>query len=66
MLLLFQPLNCCVMYFPLPFRLFGQRLTKLAAQFSSAIQLKIFQDSSEQHILFATMGQRKLIIAFGG
>jgi len=65
MLLLFQSLNGCIMYFPLPLRSFGQRVTKLAVPFTSVIQLKIFKDSSEQHILFATMGQRKFIMASG-
>uniref|UniRef100_A0A8C0UKK4 SCP domain-containing protein n=1 Tax=Cyanistes caeruleus TaxID=156563 RepID=A0A8C0UKK4_CYACU len=46
-------------------RLSGQRATKLAVQFTSAIQLKIFQDCSKQRILFVTMGQRKLIVPFG-
>lgn len=53
------------MYFPLSCRLSGQRATKLAAQFTSAIQLKNFQDCSKQHILFVTMGHRKLIVTFG-
>lgn len=65
MLLLFQSLNRCITYFPLPFRSFGQRATKLAVQFTSAIRLNISQDSSKQHILFVTMGQRKLIMALG-
>lgn len=53
------------MYSPLSCRLSGQRATKLAAQFTSAIQLKNFQDCSKQHILFVTMGHRKLIVTFG-
>lgn len=66
MLLLSQFLNSCITYFPLPSRSFGQTVTKLAALFISAIPLKIFPDFSEQHILFVTMGQRKLIMALGG
>lgn len=66
MLLLSQFLNSCVAYFPLLSRSFGQRVTKLAVLFISAIPLKIFPDFSEQHILFVTMGQRKLIMALGG
>lgn len=50
------------LHFSLLFRLFGQRVTKLAVQFTSAMQLKIFQGFSEQHILFVTMGQRKLLV----
>lgn len=63
MLLLWQYLKCTT-YFPLSCRLSGQRVTKLAVQLTSAIQLKNFQDYSKQHILFVTMGQRKLIVAF--
>lgn len=48
------------MYFGFLFRLFGPQVTKLAVQFNSVLQLQILKDSPMEHILFATMDQRKL------
>lgn len=63
--LLLQTFIRCIACFTFPFRLFGQRVTKLAVQFTSAIEFTIFTDSTMWRILFVTMGQRKSIMAFG-
>lgn len=65
MLLLFQSVNSCITDSPLPLRWFGQRATKLAAQFTSARRWRVSQASWERHISSVTMDQRESLVTLG-